>query len=169
MAFRYHASVRVRMKNIGRITNKDKEVIGRTVQAQVIKSRVGPSFRTAVFDVLFDSGIQDLSSWLDYLKDHGLITGTRAGYGFKCTTNKEIMTADKFVEVANSNPAFREEVYNAICDSYITTYRDPNSKIVEDVEHVEGDEEEKDKKTEKEKDREAKVDEVVAEIVQEKE
>jgi recombination protein RecA len=138
MAFRYAASVRVRTKNVGRVSNKEKEVIGRTIQTQVTKTRFGPSFRTASFDIHYDSGIQNLASWLDYMKDHGLITGTKAGYTFKMCDN-QILNANEFVRVANEQPEFKEKVYKSICDNYIMVYRPANSKIDESVEHLEGD------------------------------
>jgi len=148
MAFRYAASVRVRTKNVGRVSTKEKEVIGRTIQTQVTKTRFGPSFRTASFDIHYDSGIQNLASWLDYMKDHGLITGTKAGYTFKMCDN-QILNANEFVRVANEQPEFKEKVYKSICDNYIMVYRPANSKIDESVEHLEGDgkDEEKVKET----------------------
>lgn len=142
LAFRFAASVRVRMKNIGRINNAAKEVIGRTIQAQVTKTRFGPTFRTATFDIHYDSGIQDLASWLDYMKDHGLITGTKAGYTFKMWNN-EILKADAFVKLCHENPEFKAAVYKAICDNYVMTYRAANSAIIENVEYAEAEESEK--------------------------
>jgi recombination protein RecA len=147
MAFRFAASVRVRMKNIGRVTTKDKTVIGRTIQAQVTKTRFGPTFRTASFDIHYDSGIQDLASWLGYMKDHGLITGTKAGYTFKMLDN-EILKAEDFVRLAYEKPDLKDKVYKAICENYIMTYKPANSYINEEVEHSEGDESEPKEATE---------------------
>lgn len=147
LAFRFAASVRIRMKNIGRVTNKDKQVIGRTIQAQVVKTRFGPSFRTATFDIHYDSGIQNLASWLEYMKERGLITGTKAGYNFQFG-NREIMKAEDFVRVIHENPNFKKMVYDAICDDYIMKYRPANSQILESVEHLEGNEGEEKSKTE---------------------
>lgn len=141
LAFRFAASVRIRMKNIGRVSNSKKQVIGRTIQAQVTKTRFGPTFRTATFDIHYDSGIQDLQSWLDYMKDNGLITGTKAGYTFKMCDDK-VLKAAEFVQTANEDSEFREKVYQAICENYIMKYRAANSKIEEDTEHSEGEESE---------------------------
>ncbi len=149
LAFRFAASVRIRMKNIGRINNTKKQVIGRTIQAQVTKTRFGPTFRSATFDIHYDSGIQDLQSWLDYMKDNGLVTGTKAGYTFKMCDN-QILKASEFVTACAEKPEFKETVYSAICDDYIMKYRPANSKIVEDVEHAEGEEAETGEAKEKE-------------------
>ena len=140
----YAASVRLRLSKIGAIKNADKVVIGNTIGLQVQKNRCGPPMRTATFDVHFDSGIQDLSSWLDFMKDNGIITGTRAGYTFKSESDGEVkFNADRFVELINTTPSFKEEVYSTICNKHIMKYRLPNSKIEEDVIKTDGDEGEK--------------------------
>lgn len=137
-ALPFACSVRVRLANLGKIKNSAKtEVIGMECQAQVIKNRCGPNYRTAAFDVMFDSGVQDLASWLDYLKKNGLIEGDGRGYTYTRPdgTKLEFNTA-KFVELVNSDAALKEEIYQVICNNYIMKYRDPNSKIVEDVERT---------------------------------
>lgn len=142
-ALQYHASVRIRLSNIGKIKNADKVVIGNTIQAQVTKNRCGPPFRTASFDVHFDSGIQDLVSLLDFMKDNGLITGTKAGYTFKSDETGEVkFNVDKFVDLYNTDAPFKKAVYETVCNKYVMKYRLPNTKIVDDVVHEEGDEEE---------------------------
>jgi len=140
-ALQYHASVRIRLKNIGRISDSKKMVIGNTIQAQVTKNRCGPPFRTAAFDVHFDSGIQDLVSLLDFMKDNGYITGTKAGYTFKGKDTELKFNTDKFVELYNTDKAFKDAIYNTVCERYVMKYRQPNSKIVDDVVHDEGDDE----------------------------
>jgi hypothetical protein len=127
------------MKNVGRITNKDKDVIGREIQAQVTKTRFGPTFRTAKFDIHYDSGIQNLASWWDYMKEKGLIVKAKSGYAFKMCDDLTL-TSDQFVKTVNSDPAFKEKVYDAICNKYIMTYRPANSQIVEEIERQEADE-----------------------------
>ena len=142
-ALQYHASVRIRLTNIGKIKDANKVVIGNTIQAQVIKNRCGPPFRTASFDVHFDSGIQDLVSLLDFMKENGITTGTKAGYTFKGKTIGEVkFNLDEFAKRYNEDAAFKKEIYEAVCDKYIMKYRLPNSKIVDNVTHEEGDEEE---------------------------
>jgi len=103
-------------------------------QAQVIKNRCGPNYRTAAFEIHYDSGIQDLASWLKFMKEHGIITGDGRGYEYMRPSGEKVeFNVPKFVELMNTNAELKEEVYQAICDKYIMQYRNPNSKIVEDV------------------------------------
>ena len=133
-ALSFSCSVRLRLANLGKV-KKDDSVIGVQAQAQVIKNRCGPNFRIASFAIHYDSGIQDLASWLGYMKDNGLITGTAAKYTYKRADGSELtFNTAKFVELMNTDAALKEEVYQGICDNYIMKYRDPNSKIEEGVE-----------------------------------
>ena len=140
-AFPYACSVRVRFVSLGKLKKGD-DIIGMKCQAQVIKNRLGPNWRTSAFEIHYDSGIQNYKSWVDFMKLHGIITGdwrcwkyTRPSTGEKI----EFSTAE-FVDKMNSDEALKEDVYNSISDTYIMQYRDPSAKpIIEDVEET-GDE-----------------------------
>jgi recombination protein RecA len=132
-ALPFACSIRIRFANLGKLTKND-EVIGMKCQAQVIKNRCGPCYRTAAFEVHYDSGIQDLTSWLQFMKKYGIITGDGHGYEYKLPSGEKLeFNTPKFVELMNTDAALKEEIYMAICDKYIMQYRNPNSKIVEDV------------------------------------
>lgn len=136
-ALPFACSVRVRLANLGKIKKAD-EVIGMECQAQVIKNRCGPGYRTAKFDVHFDSGIQDLSSWLNNMQKYGVCGGNgKSGYDYTTVAGEKLhFKTPEFVDMMNTNAVLREEVYQAICDKYIMQYRDPNSAIIEDVEYT---------------------------------
>jgi recombination protein RecA len=137
-AMSYSCSVRVRLANLGKLKKGD-EIIGMKAQTQVIKNRCGPNFRSAAFEIHYDSGIQDLASWLNYMKDHGIIKGDGRGYTYERPSGEKLeFNAPKFVELMNNDPVLKEEVYQAICNSYVMQYRDPNSKIVENISEVMG-------------------------------
>lgn len=137
-AMSYACSVRLRMVTTGKVKKGD-EVIGVESQAQVIKNRCGPNFRSAQFQIHYDSGIQDLASWLGYMKEHGMITGTAAKYTYKRPNGEELtFNTAKFVELMNTDESLKEEVYQCICNKYIMQYRKPNSAIVEDSQVQEG-------------------------------
>lgn len=129
----FHYSVRVRLQSTGKIKKGDK-IIGVECEARVTKNRLGPPHRKAFFNIHFDSGIQDLSSWLEYMKDHKLASKSEGKYSFELPSGKIKLTTGEFVERINSDPSFKEEVYQLICNDFIMKYRNPNSKIEEDIE-----------------------------------
>jgi len=132
-ALAYHCSVRVRLNNIGKL-KKDEEVIGNVCKAVVVKNRMGPPQRQANFDIYFDSGIADYSSWVKVLKDNDLIKQGGAYYTYKKDNGEEWKFQSKdFVSTLKTDAALNEEIYLKICDEVIMKYKDPNSQIVEDA------------------------------------
>ena len=137
-ALPFAASVRVRMASLGKLKRGD-EVVGVKCQCAVIKTRHAPNHRTAQFEILYDSGIQDLASWLSFTKERNIITGTAAKYVWKREGGDELtFNTSKFVELMNSDEKLKEEFYQQICKTYIMEYRTPNSKIEENLTEVEG-------------------------------
>ncbi len=133
-AIPFHASVIVRMNTTGKLTNSDKQAIGTKCKAVVKKNRMGPPERSAEFVIYYDSGIADYSSWIDVLIKHDLIKGDKRAYKYQSTDGKEIVfSLNQFVALMNSDETLKEEIYLKICDKCIMKYKDPNSKIVEDV------------------------------------
>lgn len=122
-AIAYHASTRLRLATTGKIANKDKEVIGVSVKASVIKNRLGPPYRTAEFNVYFDRGIDDLDSWLKFCKDKGLMKTAGAYVKYEDLGGKEHQFAGKeFKKFLTDNPELQDEIYNRMCDTVIMSY-----------------------------------------------
>jgi len=136
MALPFASSVRLRLAGMGKIKKGD-EIIGMNAKASVIKTRCGPNFRSAEFEIHYDSGIQNLSSWLEFAKTRGIITGTAAKYTWKREGGDELQfNTAKFVELMNSDEKLKEEFYQQICKVWIMSYREASSKIIEDTETV---------------------------------
>jgi hypothetical protein len=136
-ALPHASSVRIRLSNIGKLKNPTtKEVYGMECQAQVIKNRLGPNYRIAAFDIFYDSGVQDRASWIEYMKLHGIITGSGHGYEYKRKDGTVIeFKPAEFPGLVDNDIVLKDEIYQSICEHYIMKYRDPNSKIV-DVERT---------------------------------
>jgi recombination protein RecA len=132
-AMAYTASVRIRLNNAGQL-KRGGRIIGNNCKAVVTKNRMGPPRRNALFEIHFDSGIQNLKSWLDFLKDNSLAKKDGDKYKIKLATDTVGVTVPEFVQKINSEQAFKDEVYDLIASQYIMKYRDPNSLIIEDVE-----------------------------------
>lgn len=132
-ALAYHCSVRVRLNNTGKLKKGD-EVIGNECKAVVVKNRMGPPQRQANFEIYFDSGIADYSSWIKILKDTGLVKQGGAYYTYKKNNGDDWKFQSKdFVTAMKENKELSEEIYLKICDQVIMKYKDPNSQIVEDA------------------------------------
>jgi recombination protein RecA len=132
-ALAYHCSVRVRLNNTGKL-KKGEEIIGNECKAVVVKNRMGPPQRQANFDIYFDSGIADYSSWIKVLKENNIIKQGGAYYTYKKDDGSEWKFQSKdFVSAMQTDQSLKEEVYLKICESVIMKYKDPNSQIVDDA------------------------------------
>ena len=117
-AIGFHASLRVRLSVIKKIKQSDK-IIGVTIRAKIIKNRIGPPHREAEFDVYFDRGIDDYSSWLKALKEAKLIKQGGAWY----TYGEEKFQSKDFPEFLEKDPERKEELYQKLCEHIIMSYR----------------------------------------------
>lgn len=69
-ALAFYASVRVKLKSLKQIRDtKADRTVGINTSAKVFKNRVGPNYRTADFPIMYDWGVADEVSWLEYMKD----------------------------------------------------------------------------------------------------
>lgn len=132
-ALAYHCSVRVRLNNTGKLKKGDL-VVGNECKAVVVKNRMGPPHRHANFEIYFDSGIADYSSWIKVLKEQNLIKQGGSYYTYTKDNGDEWKFQSKdFVITLKTDEDLSEEIYLKICDAVIMKYKDPNSQIIDDV------------------------------------
>jgi recombination protein RecA len=121
-ALPFHASTRVRLKNVGQIKDTKKNTVGIKIRAQVIKNRLGPPLRSADFQLYFDKGIDDFGSWLTILKDHKLLKQAGAWYTFEDQDGKEHKFQSKDWGALMADVDTQKYVYDLICEKVILKY-----------------------------------------------
>ena len=124
-ALPFHASTRVRLKNKGQIKDAKNNVIGMTILAQVVKNRLGPPLRSCEFPLYFESGIDDVGSWLKVMKDHKIVKQGGSWYTLTDEQGKDHKFLSKdWEELITSSDELREYVYKIICDKVILQYKE---------------------------------------------
>jgi recombination protein RecA len=135
-AIAFHASTRLRLNLMGKITNSAGDVIGVKVKANVVKNRLGPPHRTAEFEIYFNRGIDDTGAWLKMMKELKLVKQAGAWYTYDDPeTGEEFKFQSKdFAAFLAENKERKELIYEAICDSLIMKYQsefDPEAVNIE--------------------------------------
>ncbi len=115
--------------------NGQDTIIGSRVKAKLVKNRVGPPLRECEYEVYFDSGIDDYSSWLTTMKDYGLVGQSGAWYSWTDKRTGEIIKfqSKEFVDKIINVPELADIIYDEIADKVIMKYQQLDGARIDDV------------------------------------
>jgi len=80
-ALKFYASVRLDIRRIGSIKDRD-EVIGNTTRVKVVKNKVAPPFKQVEFDIMYGEGISKRGELIDLGVKAGVVEKSGAWYSF---------------------------------------------------------------------------------------
>ena len=106
-ALKFYASVRLDIRRIGSIKKGD-EVIGNETRVKVVKNKVSPPFREAIFDILYGEGTSREGEIIELGVIHKLVDKSGAWYAYK--GEKIGQGKDNAREFLKANPAIAEEI-----------------------------------------------------------
>jgi recombination protein RecA len=117
-ALKFYASVRLDIRRIGAIKKGD-EIIGAETRVKVVKNKVAPPFRQAVFDVLYGEGISLEGEIIEQGVILDLIEKSGSWYAYK--GEKIGQGKDNVREYLKENPEISKEIEDAIRNNSILT------------------------------------------------
>ena len=110
-ALKFYASVRLDIRRIGSIKEKD-EVVGNSTRVKVVKNKVSPPFKQVEFDIMYGEGISKTGELIDIGVKAGVVEKSGAWYSYgdeRIGQGRE--NAKLFLK---QNPAIADEIEDKI-------------------------------------------------------
>ncbi|MGC6536377.1 MAG: recombinase RecA [Candidatus Puniceispirillaceae bacterium] len=110
-ALKFYASVRLDIRRIGAIKDRD-EVVGNQTRVKVVKNKVAAPFRTVEFDIMYGEGISKTGELLDLGVAAGLVE--KSGAWFSYNGQRIGQGRENSKTFLTENPAIADEIETAI-------------------------------------------------------
>lgn len=81
-ALKFYASVRLDIRRIGQVKEGD-EIIGSETKVKVVKNKMAPPFREAIFQILYGKGVNHLGELIDLAVQQEIVQKAGAWYSYQ--------------------------------------------------------------------------------------
>lgn len=112
-ALKFYSSVRLDIRRIGALKRGD-EVIGNETRVKVVKNKMAPPFRQAVFEILYGEGISRHGEIIDLGVEHKIINKSGAWYSYG--DDRIGQGKDNVRQFLKENPAMADEIERKVRD-----------------------------------------------------
>lgn len=133
-ALKFYSSVRMDIRNIGKIEGADNEgktLIGSRVRVKVVKNKIAPPFRTAEFDIMYSTGISIEGEIIDLATKYNIARKSGAFYTYNDT--KLGQGRENAKDYLHQNKKISKELEKAIRDEF---KKKADMELVESVQSV---------------------------------
>ncbi len=110
-ALKFYASVRIDIRRIGQIKDKE-DMVGNRVRVKIVKNKVAPPFRQAEFDIMYGEGISKIGEIVDLGAECGVVQKSGAWYSYEGTKLGQGREGVK--ELLEDNPELAAEIEKKI-------------------------------------------------------
>ena len=117
-ALKFYSSVRLDIRRIGAIKDKE-DIIGNRTRVKVVKNKMAPPFRKAEFDIMYGEGISKLGEIIDLGVDLDILNKSGSWYSYGDTKLGQGREGVK--DLFRDNPELADEVEAKIREVLITS------------------------------------------------
>lgn len=110
-ALKFYASIRMDIRRIGAIKDKD-DVVGSQTRVKIVKNKVAPPFKTVDFDIMYGEGISKVGELIDLGVKAGIVE--KAGAWFSYNGEKLGQGRENAKQVLRDNQALADEIERKI-------------------------------------------------------
>jgi recombination protein RecA len=128
-ALKFYASVRLDIRRIGAIKEKD-EILGNKTRVKIVKNKMAPPFKVIEFDIMYGKGISKVGEIIDLGVELDLIQ--KAGSWYSYNNEKIGQGRDAVKNFLLDNPGFAEELEVKIKDHFFGDVAENPSELTED-------------------------------------
>ncbi|MBO6674004.1 MAG: recombinase RecA [Rhizobiales bacterium] len=110
-ALKFYASVRLDIRRIGAIKDRD-EVVGNQTRVKVVKNKVAPPFRQVEFDIMYGEGVSKMGELIDLGVKAGIVE--KSGAWFSYDSQRLGQGRENAKQFMRDNPDIADEIEASI-------------------------------------------------------
>jgi recombination protein RecA len=114
LALKFYSSVRLDIRRITDVKKDGDERVGSRVRVRVVKNKVAPPFKSAEFDLMYDSGISREGDLIDLAVEEKLIEKSGAYFSYNDTRLGQ--GREKAKDFLRENPALMDEITQKVLE-----------------------------------------------------
>jgi recombination protein RecA len=112
-ALKFYASIRLEIRRIGQIKDRD-EVVGNQTRVKVVKNKLAPPFRQVEFDIMYGEGISKVGELIDLGVKAGVVE--KSGAWFSCDSQRIGQGRENAKQFLRDHPDMADSIEKRVRD-----------------------------------------------------
>jgi recombination protein RecA len=129
-ALKFYASIRLDIRRTGSIKGADNQDIGNRVKVKVVKNKMAPPFKEALFQIMYGKGTNQLGELVDLAVQQELVQKAGAWYSYQ--GNKIGQGKNNVIRHFEENPQMAAEIEKMIRELLLTKANPDAAKLEEE-------------------------------------
>lgn len=116
-ALKFYASIRMEIRRIGQIKDRD-EVVGNQTRVKVVKNKLAPPFRQVEFDIVYGEGISKVGELIDLGVKANIVE--KSGAWFSCDSQRIGQGRENAKQFLRDHPDMATSIEQRVRDQAVT-------------------------------------------------